>query len=301
MERLRYSEWADTALVLHLVSQMLGKTKLGHMEPQPEWGHCLLFLTENGFSTGLIPRGDNVLTIDIVLRESLVTATDSEGRSSSFAFMDGKPVSEYYARYMRMLREMGCESDMYTVPQEMATRTPFEQDKAARQYDPRKAKVFYRMCVFAHNCLLRFASPFRGKKILPAYFWGTFDVTTVLFSGKPAPFTGKGLIEATAFDEQLIEFGFWPGDPSWDEPSFFVLPYPFLTKDLTGAPVKPASAYFSKDKAEFFLPLREALETANPAGTVQEFLHSCFELLTREEGWERMDWFTKPLLASGRG
>ncbi len=294
MDFLRYSEWSDTALMLHLVSQMLGKTKLARLEPQPEWEHVLLQLTADGLSTGLIP-GDTPFMIEMSLREGRVTTTRVDGRSSGFAFRDGASVSDCYAAFNRMLDAVFCRTELFTVPMEMSTRTPFEEDTATRRYDPRQAAMFLRMCVFAHNALLRFAAPYRGKKILPAFFWGTFDVTTVLFSGKPAPFPGQGVIEKGAFDEQMIEFGFWPGDDVWDDPSFFVLPYPFLTRDLSGAPVSPERAFFSKEKGEFFFPLKDVLACDQPETALHDFLCNSFEVVTRAEAWENLDWLTRPL------
>lgn len=49
LKTTRYDEWTDTALTLHMVSQMLGKAKLTRMDPQPEWQHIVLQLTAGGW------------------------------------------------------------------------------------------------------------------------------------------------------------------------------------------------------------------------------------------------------------
>lgn len=296
MKVLNYSEWKDTALTLHLISQMLGKAKLTRMEPQPQWNHTLLQLTADGFTTGLIPNGENSFTISLMIKEGRVITSGVDGRTSGFSFETGKSISEYYSLFNRMLSDVMCETEICTTPMEMSTRTPFEDDTTPRTYDSSCALDFFRMCTFAHNTLLKFVSTFRGKKILPSFFWGTFDVSTVLFSGKEEPFTGNGVIEKTAFDEQMLEFGFWPGDDMVDEPAFFVLPYPFLSKDLSNAPIKPDKAYYSKEKAEFFVSLRDIMSYDNPEQALLDFLQSGYDIVTKEEGWENLEWLNKPLL-----
>ncbi|MDF9824146.1 hypothetical protein M2475_000496 [Breznakia sp. PF5-3] len=296
MNVLKYSEWKDTALTLHLISQMLGKAKLTRMEPQPEWNHTLLQLNADGFTTGLIPNGEKSFSISLMIKEGKVVASGIDGRTSGFSFETGKSISEYYALFNRMLNDVMCETEICTVPMEMNTRTPFEDDKVKREYDTQCALTFFQMSTFAHNALLKFVSAYRGKKILPSFFWGTFDISAVLFSGKEAPFPGNGVIEKTAFDEQMIEFGFWPGDDTIDEPSFFILPYPFVTKDLSNTNIKPDKAFYSKEKSEYFITLRDVMNYEDPEAALLAFFKSGFEILTKEEHWDNVEWLVKPLL-----
>lgn len=281
---------------LYLVLQMLGKVKLSRMEPQPEWNHVLLNVTPEGFSTGLIPNGDKSFGISLSVMESRVIATDIAGHSSSFSLADNGKVSDYYAEFNRILKDVMCETEIHPVPQEVSITTPFDKDHARRTYNREQALDFFHMCVFAHNVELKFISAFRGKKILPQFFWGTFDVSTVVFSGKPFPFDGGGIIEKAAFDEQMVEFGFWPGDDNVAEPSFFILPYPFITKNLGKAGIKPDKAFWSNEKAEFFFKLEDALSYTDPAKAVLDFMQSGYEIIARNEKWENLAWFNQPLI-----
>ncbi|MDR2869020.1 MAG: DUF5996 family protein [Deferribacteraceae bacterium] len=294
MNVLKYSEWRETALTLHLILQMLGKVKLERMQPQPEWNHALLQLTPYGFTTGLIPNGDKSFSISVSIRESRVITTGLDGYQSSFALDTYKSTDEYFAAFNRML-DLPCKTEINTMPQEMSVRTPFEKHTEPRVYSCEAAMDFFRMCVFAHNVEMKFTAGFRGKKILPTMFWGTFDVSSVLFSGKPAPFPGKGVIEEAAFDEQMIEFGFWPGDNVVDEPSFFILPYPFIKADLSAAPIRPSKAWFSKEKMEYFITLRDIMSYPSPEDALYEFFLSGFEIITKHEQWANLDWFCKPI------
>ncbi|MCD7897387.1 MAG: DUF5996 family protein [Planctomycetaceae bacterium] len=297
MNILRYDEWTDTALTLHLVSQMLGKVKLVRMAPQPEWNHIVLYLTADGVTTGLIPNGDRTFAVDMHFREGRVSVTDISGRSSGFSFRSGRSVGEYYEEFHRMLADVTCQTEIHSTPMEMTITTPFHEQTEKREYNNEQAAEFHRMCVFAQNALLEFVAPFRGKKMLPSFFWGTFDTTAILFGGQSRPFTGHGIIERVAFDEQMMEFGFWPGDDAVREPSFFILPYPFLKSDLTGEPIRPDRAVFSREKAEFFLTLRDAFSYPDPKQAVVDFCRSGFAIITSHEKWINLDWLSKPLLA----
>jgi len=295
MRVIQYHDWEETALTLHLVAQMLGKVKVKRMAPQPEWNHTLLQVTSDGFSTGLIPNGDNSFSISIRIREGKVVAEGIDGRSSSFSFEKGTALCDYYEEFNRMLADVTCQTTINTTPQEMSITKPFEECTDKWDYNNKDAVDFFRMCVFAHDAILKFVSPFRTKKILPSFFWGTFDVSAVLFSGVPQPFSGGGIIEKVAFDEQMIEFGFWPGDEAVAAPSFFVLPYPFLTQQFSGAKVRPDQAVYSREKNEYFLSLADALSYPDPEEILQQFFSDTFATVAREENWPNLDWFTRPL------
>lgn len=296
MNVVPFSQWADTATTMHMILQMMGKVKLVQMHAQPEWNHALLYPTPNGFTTGLIPHGSNSFDICYDVHNSSVSARCTTGMTASFPVAGARSVSDYYTDFITLLNHIGHPTKINKTPQEMSITTPFDKQAEARPYDQTAAREYFDTAVFAHNALLRFASPFRNKKILPSLFWGTFDMTTVLFSGIEKPFPGKGLIEQVAFDEQFVEFGYWPGDPGADDPSLFVLPYPFLEKDLTGAKVSPKEAFYSTAKKEFFLPLKDIARYSNPSDIVYAFCMDTFDVVAREENWPSVDWFTKPLL-----
>ena len=91
-------------------------------------------------------------------------------------------MSELYGRFTAMLENIGHPIAINTVPQEMHTEVPFDRQNIARGFDAAAARRCFRQFLFARGALSGFAAPFRGKKIPPSLFWGTFDMTTVLFS-----------------------------------------------------------------------------------------------------------------------
>jgi len=296
MKIIDYNQWSNTAEMLQILSQMLGKVKLQRVPAQPGWAHILLYPTASGFTTGLIPKDSEGFIINLDILESRIYAKTTEGTTAGFKFDDGKSIKEYYNAFRNMLFEVICDTEIYPMPQEMSLKKPFNEDYGKRNYNKDDAKNYHKVATFVYNELTKFAAPYRNKKILPGLFWGTFDITTILYSGEEAPFPGNTIIERSAFDEKLIEFGFWPGDSNYEKPTFFVLPYPFLTEDLSKSPIRPNKAFYSKEKSEFFLSLEDVMNYSNPSKAIQDFFHSAFTILATHERWHNVNWYEKPLL-----
>ncbi len=296
MKAMRYSEWKDTAHLLHMMLQMMGKVKLAKMPPQPEWNHAFLYPTASGFTTGLVIDGNGGFEITLDIPAARLSARCTAGHLSGFALRSGRSVRQHYGAFMKMLEDIGHGTIINPAPQETAMKAGFDEQTDIIHYDTESAVNYFRCCTFAHNALLRFSSPYRGKKLLPRLFWGTFDMTAILFAGVDMPFGGKGLIEKVAFDEQFVEFGFWPGDDAFDEASFFILPYPFLTEDLSDKAPRVDGAYYGAAKKEFFLPLSAALAAPDPSAAVVRFCSEAFATVGETQQWNDLDWLTKPLL-----
>ncbi|MCL1801353.1 MAG: DUF5996 family protein [Promicromonosporaceae bacterium] len=301
MKVYTYPEWQATADTLHMVFQMLGKVKLAKMPAQPEWGQILLAPSARGYTTGLIPDDDGGFTIAVDLLSATVNFASTDGKGAHFAFRDNASVADYLADLRKCLNDIGHPVEFSTKPQEFFSTTPFEQQTEKRDFDAGAARAYFDNCVFAYRALLKFFSPYRGKKLMPGLFFGTFDLTGVLYTGTEQPFPGEGIIELVCFDEQLLEVGFWPGDVNAAEPSFFAMPYPFLTKDLSGEKLTCPKAYFSNEKKEFFLTLKDALAQPDPQAALEQFFNEVFGIIARAEEWPNLPWLTKPLLVGEAG
>lgn len=296
MNVLTYREWSETCTSLHLVLQMMGKTKLAAMVPQPEWGHVVLFLEPDGFSTGLVSTESGGFEVRLSVESAEVHAASSSGLRASFSLGEAASTSERYRRFQEMLDQIGHPLPIDPMPQEMSIATPFDKMVDRAPFDTESARKALRQFLFAHNALGRFSSAFRGKRTPPSLYWGTFDLTTTLFSGEPLPFDPTAsIVERAAFDEELMEFGFWPGDERTDEPSFFALAYPFVDGE---PPKRPAirGARFDRDSGEFLLSLKEALRSDDPIDTVVRFCRDAFGSVMARRPWSRLDWFASPLL-----
>jgi hypothetical protein len=300
MKVINYNEWQDTALIVHIVTQIMGKVKLARLPLEPEWQNSLLDFTYDGYTSGLIPFEEDGkklgFQLDYKLTKDTDTAIRTDNVNSSFMIEDGDSIAKIYGKFMTMLERISLPTTINTKPQEMAHKTPFDEDSEARKYEPERAKEYFAMSLFAYSVLRDFTARYRSKKINAKYFWGTFDTTSVLFGGEENPFSGNGIIEKVAFAENLIEFGFWPGDEAVPSPMFFILPYPFAKTDYSAAGIKPDKAFYSKEKNEFFLSLEDVLRDDDPKNALLSFFASGYEILTRGENWERCEWFEKEII-----
>ncbi|WP_214874722.1 DUF5996 family protein [Exiguobacterium sp. CH10] len=284
-----HSEWHDTKLTLHLISQLLGKIKLKLAPPEPQWGHVSLPLTVQGFTTGLLFEGERALQIDVDLLTSCLVVHVEE-QTDAIPIEAGKTIKSYYDDLFARLREHGVHITINPKPQEMAFKGLLDTDETPLDYDATYARKGLRLFQRAAHEQLTYLSKLRCRKIKPALFWGTFDVSSLVIYPIEHPFPEDKIIERVAFDEQFVEFGFWLGDDVTDRPSYFVLPYPFLFRSLPTETLKPEAGYYDAEKSEFFLPLDEAT-----SGHVQDFLSTSFDILMREMEWTTRDHFFIPL------
>ncbi|MDQ0427277.1 hypothetical protein QOZ98_000102 [Planomicrobium stackebrandtii] len=294
LDIIRHSEWAETKFTLHLISQILGKIKLETAQQEPQWAHVALTVTTDGFSTGLLFVQNTSFQIDVDIRNSRILV-NVEGDVQSIELKTSKSIKDYFEEIFGTLSERGINLTINPKPQEMAYKNKLDEDTAPLTFDQHQAMRGLQLFQFALREQSKFVGPLRCRKMKPALFWGTFDVSLLILHGIMEPFPEDKVIEKAAFDEQMIEYGFWLGDEQVDVPTFFVLPYPFLYKDLNSDALKPPQAYFDPTKGEYFLDLESIAGSASLSDTIQEFFHSSFTLLIEELGWEGCASYFIPL------
>lgn len=291
---IHHSEWAETKFTLHLISQILGKIKLETAPQEPQWAHVALTVTPDGFSTGLLFANSHAFQIDVDIRNSRI-AINVDGNVQNIELKTSKSIQQYYEEIFSTLKAQDIPLTINPKPQEMPYTTPFNEDGVPREFHQSNALRGLRLFQFALLEQSKFVAPMRCRKMKPALFWGTFDVSMLILPGIMEPYPEDKTIEKAAFDEQMIEYGFWLGDEVTDTPAFFVLPYPFLYKDLNDPSVKPPEAFYEKSKSEYFLMLDAVAEKADPSEALQQFFRSTFEMLRGELQWQNCDGYFTPL------
>ncbi len=296
MEYLNYSQWKDTADTLHMLLQITGKIKMQCCHKRPEWAHVRQYLTIDGLTSGILPGGECPYQISINLRSHYLELCNAAGKCMRIPLRNSTTVADYYTEVMNGLGYIGSPTTINVRPQEFWEDIAFDKDTKHHSYDENAVLAFLENLLFAHHAMNKFLSPFRGKVNYPAYYFGTMDLSGIVYSGEPAPFHNDSAISSHAFDERYCEIGFWPGDIYADKPSFYVLPYPFIS-DIKGNEhmIVPPKAVFTPEKKEFFLTLEDALSYNNPTETVVDFFKSSFKILQQVERWDHIDWITEPL------
>lgn len=293
---LNYPEWQDTADTLHMFLQMAGKVKLERSFKRPGWAHVRLGLAIQGIGTGIVPAEDCNFEIYFNLAQHHVDVQNSLGKRSRIPLGDGLSVASFHQQLMAALDYIGTPTPINTTPQEFYDPIPFDQDHRHHAYDQEAVELFLANLHFAYRSLAGFLSPMRGKIDMPAFWFGTMDLSGNVFSGQPAPYSGSDPIGKNCYDERFCEVGFWPGDNKTPEPSFFALPYPFLASiGSYGSLLKPEKAQFLAQENEFLLSLEDVLAAPDPQQAVVDFCRSSFDILQRLDRWKDLDWITEPL------
>lgn len=290
-----YKDNKKEILTLQLISQILGKIKLNYAPQEPQWAHVILYITTRGFSTGTLKCNGIYFEIEANLANNVITirTTDNE---NNIQMTDGKSVRDYYYEIITVTQDLGLDIVINTKPQEMETKTPIDLDIEHHHYNRETATQILKWFQFANDVEMKFIAPLRKRKVYPGLFWGTFDVSCILIYKEHEPFPDDSkVIERAAFDEHMVEFGFWMGDDSFEYPTFFVLPYPFVSgKELEVTEDFPEGSYFSEQMAEYLIEMKSILEDANPEEIIQ-FFDASFDKSTEYLNWQGVNYCYKEL------
>ncbi|MFD1929520.1 DUF5996 family protein [Sporosarcina siberiensis] len=271
-----YKKNKKEIITLQLISQILGKVKVEYAAQEPQWAHVILDITPRGFSTGLLKYNDSHFEIEVDLIKSIIVIKTEEN-DTDIKLTDGKSISEYYQEIMNTAAAVGLALSIHTKPQEMETKTPFEDDIVHYHYKEDVARQILKWFQFAWDAEQQFIAPFRQRKVYPGLFWGTFDVSCIVIYNEFEPFPDDSkVIERAAFDEHMIEFGFWLGDDDFEHPTFFTLPYPFVEGvELETDDSFPPESYFSSKMAEYIYEMKDSIDQAESGEVIRFMEASC--------------------------
>jgi hypothetical protein len=282
--------WRPTRETLHMWTQIVGKIRLALCTPVNHWWHVPLYLTTRGLTTSPMPHGARDLQIDFDFTSHELVVETSDGQREALP-LTGQSVASFYRGLMTTLERLEVPVSIWPVPVEVPERIPFDQDDRHAAYDPVYAHRFWSVLRLAGRALERLRGRFAGKSSPVHFFWGSFDLSLSLYSGRPAPehpgapnVGREVMVEAYAREEAA--FGFWPGDARLPEPAFYAYAYP-EPPGYRDAPLRPAGAYFHEGLGEFVLPYEAARRDPWPAEAISAFLDSAYEAAAGLAHWDR--------------
>ncbi len=289
--KLPFAAWQDTRETLHRWTQVVGKVRLAGAAEQNHWWHTTLYVSVRGLTTSPIPWGAEVFEVEFDFLDQQLRIATSLGEQRAFA-LEPMSVAAFYERLMAALRSTGVDARIWSVPVEVADRTPFEQDTVHATYDGQAATRFWRVLLQADRVMKRFRGQFLGKTSPVHFFWGSFDLAVARFSGRRAPlFMGATPnvhrhVMQEAYSHELLSAGFWPGDARYPHPAFYAyaVPEPAGYRD---APVAPEGTLYSADLGEFLLPYDTVRAAADPDAALSAFLESTYVVGAGLGGWDR--------------
>jgi len=288
---LPFAEWKDTAITLHMWTQIVGKIRLTLTPWTNHSWHVTLYVTSRGLTTSPIPHGVCTFEIqfDFIDHQLLVDKSDGARRK-----LELKPqsVAEFYRTLMRTLEDLDLPVTINTMPNEIENPVPLDQDEEHHSYDPEYANRFWRVLVQSDRVFKEFRSRFCGKCSPVHFFWGSFDLAVTRFSGRPAPPHPGGVphlpdaITREAYSQEVSSLGFWPGNAAMPTPVFYSYAYP-EPPGFAGAKVQPPEVYYESKLREYILPY-DAVRTAEKSDEVLlDFAQSAYDAASKLGKWDR--------------
>jgi hypothetical protein len=278
--------WQDTCDTLHMWTQVVGKVRLSLCAPINHWWEVPLYVSAVGLTTSPIPcdKGIFEVVFDFLNHNLLIQTSWGAPKTIPLA---PRTVADFYREFMAALQSLGIDVKIWTMPVEFPDPIPFEKDVKHASYDREYVARFWRILVLTDTIFKEFRAEFVGKNSPVHFFWGSFDLAVTRFSGRRAPAReGADVITREAYSHEVISAGWWPGGGDVKNPAF----YAYAAPEPPGygqSPVRPASAFYSEQMHEFFLPYDDVRQATKPKQALMEFLQSTYEAGANLGKWDR--------------
>jgi hypothetical protein len=282
-----YDGWAPTCDTLHALAQILGKLAVRLAPPEPQLQHAALRLTARGWETAPLPApdGSGSLVVALDLRTHEAVAEHSGGQARRVPLTPDRPVAEVTREVLAAVAELAGPVRINPVPQEVGWSVPLDEDYEHATYDAAKVGEYFAAATQAALVLAAFRAPYRGRSTPVNAWWGSFDLAVMLFSGEPADPPSDGFIWRNAADAQLIEVGWWPGDPRYPRAAFYAYAHP-PAPGFGGATLSPPAGRWDKALEEYILDWDDVRAAADPRAAALEFARSAFRHSCHACGWD---------------
>ena len=282
-----YDLWAQTCDTLHAHAQVLGKLAAALAPPEPQLLHAALRLTARGWETSPLPApdGSGSLVVALDLRAHEAVVEHSAGQTRRVPLTPDRPVAEVTRDVLAAVAQLAGAVKISLVPQEVPWRLPLDEDYQHARYDPGEAGRYFAAATQAALVLAAFRAPYRGRSTQVNAWWGSFDLAVALFSGLPASSPSDDFIMRNAANAQLIEIGWWPGDPRYPKAAFYAYAHP-APPAFGRASLSPAGVRWDEALGEYILDWDEVRAAADPRAVALEFARSAFRHACLVCGWD---------------
>ena len=234
---LDWEQWKDTAETLHMLTQIVGKTRLALTHIQNHWWNVPLYITARGLSTSAMPvPSGGLLDVEFdFIAQELVCRTSS-GKVEQLALRP-QTVAGFFSDYLAALTRLGVQVHIDPMPVELKAPIRFDEDTAHKAYDAAAVLRFWQALGQANTLLEQFSTNFYGKISPVHFFWGSFDLAVTRFNGGRAPTRPDAdAIQAEAYSHECISAGFWPGNGGYGRAAFYCYAAPVPQRLERGHP-----------------------------------------------------------------
>jgi hypothetical protein len=281
---LPLNEWQDTYHTLHLWTQIVGKIRLALEPLQNHWWNAALYVSLRGLTTSPMTYKGGAFEIEFDFSNHRLALRTSDGGEDSIALAP-KSVAAFYREVFDMLQRAGIDVQIDPKPQELPNPILLDRDETHASYDPEYANRLWRVLLSCQGVFREFRSRFIGKSSPIHFFWGSFDLCTTRFSGRPAP-PRKGVITSEAYSHECSSLGWWPGGGEIEGPAF----YAYMAPEPAGyasRPSLPSRAFYHERMHEFLLMYDDARGAKSPRNEILEFAQQTYAAGADLAGWDR--------------
>ena len=283
---LPLDSWRDTYATLHMWTQIVGKVTLALTPRMNHFWNVAMQVTPRGLSTPTLVHGDLVFTMsfDFISHQLIIECSNGNRETIS---LEPRTVAEFYRLVMESLRRLGVNVRIWPMAVELPNPIRLDNDEIHYAYNPESANAFWRILIGIKPVFEAFRSEFIGKSSPVHFFWGSFDLASTRFSGRPAPGRpGADAVTKESYSHEVISHGFWPGGGVIQEPVFYAYaaPEPAGFKQTS---VQPSAAFYSNDMSEFFLPYESVRTSSSPQEELTAFFESTYKAAADLGKWDR--------------
>jgi Family of unknown function (DUF5996) len=275
---LEFADWRATCDTLHAQTQILGKLAVALAPPEPQLQHAALRLTARGWETAPLPAPDGsgafVAGLDLHAHEAL--AEHSDGRATRLPLTPDRAVADVTRELMAAARELAGPFDVHLHPQEVAWSVSLDEDREHATYDATQVAAYFAAATQAALVLAEFRAPYRGRSTPVNAWWGSFDLSTNLFSGESAAPPSDDFIMRNSMDSQEVAIGWWPGDQRYERAAFYAYAHP-APEGFSDAQLQPAGARWEPEMGLYVLDWDDVRGAPDPHAAALEFARSAFQ------------------------
>jgi hypothetical protein len=293
---LPYESWQATRDTLHAHTQVLGKLAAALAPPEPQLQHTALRLTARGWETLPLPApdGSGAFGVALDLRAYEAVIEHSSGRDLRVALTPDRSVGAVTRDVLAAVGEVAGPVTINPTPQETPWQTPLDEDEEHASFDRAQVDAYFEAATRVAHVLTEVRAPYRGRSTPVNAWWGAFDLSVGLFSGRPATPTSDDFIMRNSGDAEQVAVGWWPGDARYPKAAFFAYAYP-APAGLSESTLSPAAAHWDATLGEFILDWDDVRRASDPHGAALEFARSAVRHGCAVCGWD------EPLAASAEG
>lgn len=295
---LPFKDWTNTRITVHLLLQILGKTRLKLTTRKNHWWYITIYVTPRGFSTYSIPINDGLdsFEMEFNIKRKAVIISRSSGEDIVLSLQNKPTIGDFYKKFISELNGIGVYPKFIDRPFDVGIDKHFYEITEYNHYDWKYINSFWRLMLWNSNIFKEFSGRFYGKTCPVHIYWHHLDLVVTRFSGKKLPPMDKSarILEKESYSHEQISFGFWVGDPNVPEPMYYSYTYP-SPDGIEEEALQPKEAFWQDSNGSPMALLRyeDVRNSLNPRKAVLDFLESTYQAGGKRAKWN-IDELTVP-------